>query len=73
MSDLVLFVIVYNFRCPICKRINVGELTYKATDAANASVNIINHPPACEFCSPQTATMATVRTLVFQSEEKVGN
>jgi len=65
MTDLIPFVVVYNFRCPICQRINIGELTYKATDAANASLNIINHTPACESCSPLEPTMATVRTIVF--------
>ncbi len=70
MNDLMPFRVVYNFRCPLCQRINAGELIYKATDAANASLNIINHPPACEFCSPLKATMATVRTLVFRPDQE---
>jgi hypothetical protein len=59
------FTVVYQFRCPLCKGLNVGELTYEATDPANASCNLRNHAPACEFCSPIAPTMATVRTLVF--------
>jgi hypothetical protein len=62
------FIIVYQFICPICKKINAGTLTYEGIDAHNASRNIINHAPSCQFCSPLSPTTTTVRTFVFMPE-----
>ena len=64
-----LFEIAYEFICPICKNINLGKMTYQATDPANASLNIVNHAPSCDRCSPLSPTMATVRTFVFRAPE----
>jgi hypothetical protein len=62
------FDVIYHFCCPLCRHINIGKLTYEATDAENASYNLRAHPPACEFCSPVAPEMATITALVFLAE-----
>lgn len=59
------YAVVYQFLCPNCNHIMVGNPEIEAPDAAEASASLVHTGLPCRVCHQSVSVTAKVRTFVY--------